>query len=315
VHARKVLTGTPAQEEEGPWLTGPLLTPSGHVIPLGHANYEPYLYWGDYNGKYNDHWNYSRTPPSFKFVLSQTALQFGILPATEIDILPQILYNYCGGQHMWRIPDQPIAIAFQLLMDKPGTWWPAIKMRLAALIPLGKYDHLDPKKLFTDFGGLGDWAPTIGFVTVKAYNFGNNHYLAWRMNYQFTFTLPVPVHGLSFYGGVPTIDGIKGTRGTVYPGCVFVIQQGLEYSITHNWALALDLQYFHSNRNRFSGHSPKGTKPVLPSAEQFSVAPALEYNFNANIGVIAGPWFTVAGRNDNDTDAFITWVFAINIYR
>jgi hypothetical protein len=45
VHARKTLQGPIGTQEEGPWFTGPLLTGSGHVIPVGHANYEPYLYW------------------------------------------------------------------------------------------------------------------------------------------------------------------------------------------------------------------------------------------------------------------------------
>ncbi len=314
VHARKALVGNPASQEEGPWFTGPLLTSSGHVVPEGHANYEPYIYWFVDKGGYTKHWKYKASPPTFRAGLSQTALQFGIFPGVEIDFIPQILYNNSAGKHMWRIADQPFAMAFQLLMDEKDSWWPAIKMRVSATIPLGKYDRLDPHKFLTDFGGLGTWSPTIGFVTVKIFNFGNDHFLAWRTAYNFAITTPISVHGLSVYGGVPSVDGIKGTRGTVYPGCIFVTQQGFEFSLNHNWVLALDLQYQHSNRTRFSGRSPKGTKPGGPSAELFSIAPALEYNFSANIGVIAGPWFTVAGRNDNLTDEFLAWVFAINIY-
>lgn len=330
-HARKVLE---EPESPGPWFTGPLLTSSGHVIPLGHANFEPYVYWTDIQGSYDNHWHYFRTPPSFKQVLSQTALQFGILPATEIDILPQFLYNNSGGEHKWRVADQPIAIAFQLLMDQPDTWWPAIKLRLGAIIPLGKYDRLDVNKGAVDVGGYGNWAPTLSLVTVKVYHFGGHHYLAWRMGYNFTFTTPIHIHGVSIWGGslstpqtappipaaslfpaavlTPTLDPTQ-IRGTIYPGCVFTVQQGFEYSFTRNLAFALDLQYIHANRTRFSGKN-RGIPMSAPSAEQFSVAPALEYNFNANVGVIAGPWFTVAGRNNNQTNAFISWVFAINIY-
>jgi hypothetical protein len=319
VHARKAIeTGTKKEQAEGPWVTGPLLTPSGHVIPFGHANYEPYLYWGTLTGKYDKHWHSHSLNPRYKTLLSQTILQFGILPGIELDILPQFTYNNHGGQHMWRVADMPFAVAFQILMDQEDTWWPAIKIRLGALAPLGKYDRSNPKKLGTDLAGIGDWAPSLAFVTIKTYHLGGHHYLSWRMQYQYTITVPVSLHGLSFWGGSPSLPGIKGTRGTVYPGCIFLAQQAFEYCITHNWVLALDIQYVHINRTRFSGRSPKilgvNTRPVAPSSELFSLAPALEYNFNANIGIIAGPWFSIAGRNSNQTFSFIDWVFAINIY-
>lgn len=315
LHARKTLRGTPDQQTEGPWFTGPLLSGSGHVVPVGHADYEPYLFWAKLPGSYNKHWNFVRTPPTFRSLISLTALQFGILPATEFDITTQFVYNNHGGQHMWRVSDLPIALGFQLLMDGPDTWWPAIKLKVGTVIPIGKYQRLNPHKLFTDAGGTGDWAPDIGLITIKTYHLGGFHYLAWRMTFDFFPTAPIPVHGLSTWGGAPSSPGIKGTRGTVYPGFFFTALQGFEYSLTHNWVLALDIQYQHVNRNRFSGRSPKGTKPVAPSSEQFDLAPAIEYNFNAHVGIITGPWFSIAGRNNNETSAFFTWVFAINIYQ
>ena len=314
VHARKVLRGTPEQASEGPWFTGPLLTGSGHVVPVGHANYEPYLFWAHLPGQYNKHWHFVKTPPTFHSLLTAATMQFGILPATEFDIAPAFVYNYHGGQHMWRVADFPIALNFQLLMDEPDTWWPAIKLRLATIIPIGKYDRLKPRKLFTDAGGAGDWSPDIGLVFQKTYHFEGYHYLSWRMSIDFFPTAPIPVHGLSTWGGVPSSHGIKGTRGTVYPGFFFSPLLGFEYSLTHNWVLALDIEYDYVARTRFSGHSPKGTKPVAPAAERFSLAPAIEYNFNAHIGIITGPWFSIAGRNNNETDPFFMWVFAVNIY-
>ncbi len=319
VHARKGIDKEVSTSNPDPWVTGPLLTASGNVIPVGHANYEPYLFWGTLTGTYDNHWHKHSLNPRFKTFLSQTVLQFGILPGTEFDILPQFAYNNNGGQHMWRVADLPFAVAFQLATDESENWWPSVKMRLGALAPLGKYNHLNPEKLGTDVAGLGDWAPSLAFITTKRYYFGGFHYFIWRMSFQYTFTVPVPVHGLSIWGGSPSLPGIKGTRGTVYPGCIFVAQQGFEYCLTHNWVLALDIQYVHANKTRFSGRSPKlpglNTRPVAPSSESFSLAPALEYNFSANVGIIAGPWFTIAGRNRNQTFAFLDWVFAINIYQ
>ena len=96
----------------------------------------------------------------------------------------------------------------------------------------------------------------------------------------------------------------------------FSTDLAFEYTLTQNWALALDVLYVHNNHTRFSGH--KGSTYGIPnsvggpSSEQFSLAPALEYNWSSNCGVIAGVWFSVAGRNTAD---FINGVVAINIYR
>jgi hypothetical protein len=35
----------------------------------------------------------------------------------------------------------------------------------------------------------------------------------------------------------------------------------------------------------------------LPSSEQISFAPAIEYNFNSNIAIEIGAWVTALGRN------------------
>ncbi len=314
LHARKGEEKPPVEAEAGPWLTGPLLTPSGHVIPLGHQNYEPYFYWTKFSSSYDKHWHSFRVPPTLKILLSQTSLQFGIFPKVELNLLPQFQYNNRGGKHAWHVTDQPITVGIQLLMDRQDRWYPAIKLRLGFLIPIGKYDRLDPLKLLTDFSGTGNWGPNIGLTTSRQYHFSGAHYLSWRMNWTYIISTPVPVHGLSIYGGVPSIDGIKGTRGTVYPANIFTIQQGFEYTLTRNWALALDLMYLHTEKTRFSGHTLPGTEPIAPSSEQFSIAPAIEYNFNANIGIIAGPWFSVGGRNDNLSGPFSAWIFAINIY-
>ncbi len=48
-----------------------------------------------------------------------------------------------------------------------------------------------------------------------------------------------------------------------------------------------------------------------PSSEQWSLAPAIEYDWSTHFGVISGVWFTVAGRN---APAFANWVTAANFY-
>jgi hypothetical protein len=313
IFARKTLEYGAVASETGPWLTGPLVTPSGHVVPVGHQNYEPYITWQQIKGVYNNHWRPVKTPV-YTTVQSQTALQFGIAPATEFDILPTFQYNHFLHKHKWCYADTPVALAFQLLMDEPDEWWPAIKLRVTVNVPLGKYNRLDPKRVGTDFSGIGTWYPGLSVVFSRLYDFGNFHFLTFRFCVGYEFGTSVNVHGMSAYVGAPDIDGIKGTRGKVYPGNVFYIETGLEYSLTHHWALAMDIAYQHVNRTRFKGYTPPGSKVGYPSTEQLSLAPAIEYNFNANVGIIAGPWFSVTGRNTNFTFNFISWVLAVNIY-
>ncbi|MCB1827280.1 MAG: hypothetical protein KDH94_02560 [Coxiellaceae bacterium] len=45
------------------------------------------------------------------------------------------------------------------------------------------------------------------------------------------------------------------------------------------------------------------------STNSFSIAPAIEYNFNGNLGIIAGVWFGVDGRN---TPEFASYVFSLD---
>jgi hypothetical protein len=164
--------------------------------------------------------------------------------------------------------------------------------------------------LGTDIGGLGNWSPRLGITLSHHYYLLGLHYIALRLSGNYNFSTDVHVKGFNAYGGG------KGTRGRVDPGNLLVVFLGLEYSLTQDWALALDLDYTHSDKTTF--HGKRGRAEGLPnsvgspSSEQFNLAPAIEYNWSENVGIIAGAWFTVAGRNSTN---FAIGVVAINIYK
>lgn len=291
------------QGELLPWLTGPLLCPSGHLIPMGHVNFEPYFYWTKYSGFYDSKWNFQSTPHYFSDTL-QLTLQIGVLPNTEFDVNPQFYYNRCKGQSDYRIGDLPITLAFQLFDGATNRTIPSLKLRFDANIPIGKYEHLNPKKLLTDSAGSGSWSPAVGLVSSQLFQFGT-HFLAMRYFVEYGLTAATHVGGLSVYGGDAE------TRGTVYPGCSITAIVGTEYTLSQSWVLACDFQYVHQNKTRFSGHSPK-VSVTSPSSENFSIAPAIEYNFNESIGLIGGAWVSFAGRNSSQ---YLNWVLALNVYR
>jgi hypothetical protein len=79
---------------------------------------------------------------------------------------------------------------------------------------------------------------------------------------------------------------------------VITLNSSWEYSITRNWVFALDFIYQHD----------AGSDSA--SAWRAGLAPAIEYNWSGNVGVIVGARSFVAGRNTNAT---LTPMVAINL--
>jgi hypothetical protein len=74
---------------------------------------------------------------------------------------------------------------------------------------------------------------------------------------------------------------------------------GYEFSFTQRWVFALDVVYNYNQKTTFSGRS--GGSPVGgPFSDELSLAPAIEYNVNENLGFLGGVWFSVWGRNSLD---------------
>ena len=152
-------------------------------------------------------------------------------------------------------------------------------------------------------GGQGSWQTAFALVWGNLFHLMRNHFISWRTSFQYTLPAPVHVKNLNAYGGA------KGTKGTVYPAQNFSIDTAVEISFTRNWAFAMDFVGSWSGKTRFKG---KATAPnTSPASAQFSLGPAIEYNWSADIGIIFGPWFTIAGRN---TPQFTSAVFAFNYY-
>jgi hypothetical protein len=291
-----------APHAEIPWLTGPLLTPTSHVIPKGHYNVEPYEYVTVNTGVYDAKWN-AHSTPNFYILQTQVPFQYGFVKRFDFQITPQFYWKHTDGASHWDFGDMGFAIDYQLLANKTGKWWPAIRLTAGVNIPFGRYQKLDPSSKGTDIGGIGSWQPTISMVFGRLFTFKWPHVLSTRLYLAYNPTAPVHVKGLNAYGGA------KGTHGKVYPGNSFTGLLGLEYTLAQKWALALDVDYVYTNKTRFRGHA---TAPVgSPSSVQLSLAPALEYNWNVYVGLIAGCWFTVAGRNSTQ---FTSGVIALNIY-
>lgn len=292
----------------GPWTTGPLLTPSAKVVPLGHVNAEPYIFTTAVQGFYNSNWQVEKDN---HFSINLLALvQFGITSFMDFQINPGVVNNKAEGASSTRFNDLPFFLGFRLLEEDLDGWTPNIKFMIRENLPTGKYQKLNPNKRGTDSSGSGAWSTAPGLLFSKQYHLGGRHFFIPRASIFYTMAPPIPVKGFNTYGG-----GF-GTEGKVRPGHILTTTIAFEYTLTQRWVLALDVVNAYSAATKFSGKAGTtayGTPATVGngSSEQLSLAPALEYNWNANIGVIAGCWFTVAGRNAED---FTSGVIALNIY-
>lgn len=283
-----------AREIFNPWYAGPLLTPSAHTLDPGYLVIQPYIFVTDNYGKYNRR-RHSEDIPKLIQVNPLFLAQTGIIKRWDISVVVQGVYSTQNHVHSGGFSDTKVNMGFQLVPEAPYT--PAVKIGVAELFPTGKFENLDPDNNGLDGVGGGS------YVTSVSVNFSKviwwwivKHPMNFRSSLQFSFPSKVHVENFNSYGG-----GF-GTNGKVRPAKQFTGDVGIEYSITQQWVFAMDISYFYFGETRFSG-TPGTTSSGLPATntnsfgDQLSLAPAIEYNPSSKIGVLAGVWFSVYGRN------------------
>jgi len=285
-------------------LTGPLLTPSATSIPPGHVNIEPYIYFNDTIGFYHNHFHLHRFPQPLESINIQIPTQIGLNSFMDLYLSPQFFFNYVGDEDSWKFGDFDLGLDIQLVWEDNKRGIPAIKFFYDITLPTGSYQNLKLNKLNTDSSGGGSFVSTFGLVTSYLWRFKDPYSLSFRMSTFYSVPTNVTVHGINSYGGDISTDG------RVFPGDVAHLVLGLEYTITKCWALALDVANTAALKTRFEGTTiaPVGNNDVT---YVLSLAPAIEYNYSAAIGLIGGVWFSVYGINGFD---FINGVIALNIY-
>jgi hypothetical protein len=194
-------------------------------------------------------------------------------------------------------------------MDVQGKWWPAIKLSAREVFPAGKYDHLNPGKYGTDVGGLGSYQTYFVLCTGWLVHLWESHWLSFDFSATYTIPSRVHVHGVNVFGGA------KDTKAYVYPGQSLDLDFAFELTLNRNWVIACDnmFNYMASTKSKgIPGKLENGNLADLsqPSNGYFALAPAIEYNWNDNVGLITGAWFSIAGYN---AAAFVSWVSALNV--
>jgi hypothetical protein len=299
-----------AEDQIPAWNTGPLLCPTFQLCAKGTYNIEPYMYINAIYGTYNDKWNESSQDYIVQ-AYSYNLIQIGLSDYFNVSLSPQFFYQTYNNYSVANIGDLPLQAYFGLIKDDPESKIPGMLIGVKSTVPLGRYKNLSPEGAVADAIGGGSWRPTVDIAVGKQIHLGGTRFLIVRSYFAYQFLNNFKVQGFNAYGG-----GYK-SKGIMKMGAQYTFIASFEYAFSRHGVFAFDFNYQHNNKMTFRGEG--GYIDInntiisiggIPSSDQLSIAPALEYNFNANVGLIAGVWFSIAGRN---AQAFYCPTFALNI--
>ncbi len=324
-----LLLETPAIADDDPWFVGPLIALSGQALPKGQTNFEFYSFYAPSYGIYNRDWAPTQFP---KYVNTQfiPEISYGMMDHMDIELDPTYVINQNQHETGSNMGDTTLILGLQLLDQGTSRLGSDLKLTLQETFPTGIYDHLDPNNIGTDGTGAGSYQTGIGINIQHLSKFKDNHYVNSHLCFTYIHTSPVDLNGYSVYGGTPA------TKGVINPGHMFSIDAAAEVSLTQNWVAVMEGFFQYQLASSFEGFigdqvngipviEIKGRRRLLflfPSrhnigrddigsgnSDMFTLAPALEYNFSENYGLIGGAWFTVIGKN---TPSFTSYALAFN---
>lgn len=287
---------------ESPWLTGPLIASPGHVLKTGELNWQLYLWATDNGGEYSNTWHHLRAAHAqrSKSIGPQAIFGLGLWKNWDLHISWSFLGKFKDGRRAVRSGDTSVELGWQVLHDR-GSLIPDIRLTLSEQFPSGQYQKLSPAKRGTDIGGSGSYITDLGIKFQKLWRTFGQQFLSMRLNLDYQIPTRVNVQGYNAYGGA------EGTNAKIKLGQTFVGVLSAEQTLVRRWALAIDFMYAHTQRTTYTGNAGAGATLGGNSTSEYSLAPAIEYNPNGNLGFIAGVWFSFAGKNSKD---FTTFAFS-----
>ena len=278
------------------WWTGPMLAPNATTLPRGHVLIEPYLF--DVISAHSNGLG------------SLTYINYGVVDRLTVGMIPVAGFNVANSgpsSSTVELGDLTVQGQYRLKKFHEGSWIPTTSVVLQETFPTGKYDRLGDRP---DGFGSGAYTTTLALYTQTYFWMPNRRILRMRFDASQAFSRGVNVQDVSVYGTQ------AGFRGQARPGESFLADSSWEYSVTRRWVLALDVTYRHKWNTRVTGtdvNAAAGQNPSVllnsGSSETFAFAPAVEYSWKPNLGVLLGTRVIPASHN---TKATVTPAVAIN---
>lgn len=289
----------PRQSLDDAWWTGPLLAASAGTLPKGHWLVEPYVYDAIPVARFDAHGTGHGLARSHSLG-SLTYVNYGVSDRLTVGAIPTVGYVLPhDGARSSRLGfgDLSVQAQYRLTSFHPGSQMPTISVNLQETLPTGAYDRLSRP---SDGFGTGAYRTTLSLYGQTFFWTPNGRLLRTRIDLSYSRSGHADVHGLSVYGTT------AGFTGRARPGDQAFSDLAFEYSVSRRWVAALDLWYERDAATRLtggyaSGQGPGTVEARLPASRILYLAPALEYNWSPNYGVIAGVRIAAAGRNATAT--------------
>ena len=275
------------------WFTGSLEAPSPALPKAGMLAMEPYLVLQFNTGAYADNGHRSSTSDNSSTAETLLVVKYGITDRLTIEALPSLSRTWNNQSHSSGagLGDLPIELEYRLAEGNYHNGAPSVTADLGITLPTGEYNKL-PHSL----NGVGQGAYLLkeGVVLQSLFDTPGNHPVRIRVYGAIYEPLSHPsVNDVSVYGTN------LGFAGLVHPGPSGEVGIGAGWALDRNWVFALDLVQSFAHGFRLQGSYPDTASLVThgPNRSGTALAPAIEYNWSGNAGLIAGVEFTAAGRN------------------
>lgn len=290
----------------GPWFTGPLLAPAGVTIPLGHMNFEIYGFFTEQTGEYAPDGKKIKTP-IFKSAQYYPLLSYGLADKFDVEFAVPYTKNSTEGIKGHHIGDTSIFLGYQALRQKPKSWTPNLRITIQEVIPTGRFDNLNPTDKGAGVTGAGCYQ-TIGSLNFEDLTqLSDSHYLRTRLSLAYVYAQPTNTTGQNGFGGRLT------TRGHIKPGNTVAVDLAGELTLTQNWVAVMEYYFLQHQESTYTALD-RNINPITihhPAYVTTSLAPAIEFNFSENFGIIGGVWFSIQGKN---APVYSSTVIAFNAY-
>lgn len=275
------------QSLDDAWWTGPLLAPSATTLARGRFATALILY--DEATAQSDGWG------------SLAHLYYGLADRVTVELTPSVGFNTVrDGKSSSGVGlgDVTVQVQYRLTQFREGSGIPTTSLVIQETLPSGKYDRLGDRP--SDGLGSGAYATTLGLYSQMYFWLPTGRILRMRLDIWEGFSNHVNLEGVSVYGTE------AGFRGRASPGRAFLVDAAWEYSLTRKWVLALDVLYQRNGSTAVTGYSvldpTGGQSPSLIRLHSglssgFGFAPAVEYSWKRNLGVVFGTRIVRPGRN------------------
>ncbi|HEY5850513.1 MAG TPA: hypothetical protein VIT62_07080 [Lysobacter sp.] len=282
--------------------TGPLVS-SSPPLPKGMLNVEPYLINTQTVGLYDNEGDRHDVDGVADDWQIAVPIQYGATDRLTLGVSLNASYAPDHGSQRHVVAGDTRLFASWRLAQGTGAHRPALTLSLRQNLTTGQHDRLETRRnpVATGSGANTTTLALDGqaFFLPRGRLRGRAG-VAWR--------LPGSRAGLHGESAYRTQTGFEGNAEL---GHGVVANLGAEYSINPSWALATDLVYEYDDDVRVRGRTGQAQVDLtLPSSWRVSIAPAAEYHWSDNTGMIFGALVSLDGRN---SAAIVSPQVAINM--